>query len=375
MLFLLGCKEKKDFISFYNQFLELRNGDSNLSYEIDYKFKSFNSKKFQNRSATVLIEKNPLDSLFGANYIIDLDSVKYIYNGFNLFRLSEGNVIKVDMKKYPNAFVNSNIEKSLLMNSFIESTNLINQVESDSELTMDTFLITKDGKEYLSFKINFEDTEILKNQKLECQIDLKSNIVSSFEHEVQYLDGKQISISDTRRIDFDDDYFQDFMNGKFLQSAKPVAEFRPDEEDEIDVIGRIIEFKGYNFTSKDSFDIINDDAKFKVLDFYFSSCFPCIKSVEEINNIILSKEFDNISFYGLNYIDNKVRKNASIEKFITQHKMKYPTILIDKKVNDSFQAQVYPTIVILNEKNEVVYHHLGHNGELNKVLKSLLQEY
>lgn len=373
ILTIFSCQESDSFIVKYNEFVDSRNQSSKIAYEISYKGKSFNSSDFTVREAKVYIEKNVMDSIFGARFILDMDSCIYVYNGINLFQLLNENVIKVDVQKYPDAFINTNIEKDLLMRSFIGNSDILDLPRQDSSIILDTLVINRNGEEFLSIALNFTDNEDFSNQKLICEINLESNILALFDYQVEYMDSKQISISKIKRLHFDESYYSKYMNAQFLKNAKTVSDYRIDEKGEIDVVGQVVELTGINYKTRDSFAIVKDKSEFKVLDFYFSACFPCIKSVEEINEIILSNEFSNVSFYGLNYIDNNVRKNADIDKFVKQHKMQYPTILVEGDVVIKCQAQAYPTVLILNKENKILYHHVGFNGKLSEALNSLMK--
>jgi thiol-disulfide isomerase/thioredoxin len=127
----------------------------------------------------------------------------------------------------------------------------------------------------------------------------------------------------------------------------------------------------FDFSNKSKLTISNDDLKGKVvlLDFWFIGCPPCWKKFPILQSIY-EKYKGNSSFalFAVNRSDNPNRVFTRIEdKGYT-----FPVLLSTQKAMDDFGVYVYPSVVLLNKKGEVVF--MGELEEAELLLEKLLNE-
>lgn len=101
-----------------------------------------------------------------------------------------------------------------------------------------------------------------------------------------------------------------------------------------------------------------------VIDFWFTTCGPCIKEMPELNK--LKEEFGtaDVAWFGVTF-DSKEKVARLIEKI----KFDFTLIPDSKHLTDHFGIKFYPTTLIIDENRKVVY--TGEFGGLDKRIKEI----
>ncbi len=121
------------------------------------------------------------------------------------------------------------------------------------------------------------------------------------------------------------------------------------------------------FTTIDSNKIALNSEKLYLFDFWYMSCYPCIKSFPEIDKLINYDSLANkIQVISANCKDKKTEK---LNSFISYHKIRSPIISVyNYEFLDKFKS--FPTFVITDYKGIVLYVHIGYSPELFNILKN-----
>lgn len=101
-----------------------------------------------------------------------------------------------------------------------------------------------------------------------------------------------------------------------------------------------------------------------VLDFWYSSCYPCIKSFPFLNKI--SDMFDGkVKVVGINAVDKKI---ATIKESIKKYELAYPILMDSTNLVNRYFVSSYPTIVIVGRDLKVKYVKIGYSDNLMEEL-------
>lgn len=127
----------------------------------------------------------------------------------------------------------------------------------------------------------------------------------------------------------------------------------------------------FEFVNKEEELVSNTDLKGKVvwLDFWFIGCRPCWEVFPEVQRIH-DENKDNPSFalYAVN-------RNDDPEKVFTRIEEKgytFPVLRGTQEKMDDLGVYVYPTVILLNKKGEIVF--MGEFDKAESMLESLLDE-
>lgn len=117
------------------------------------------------------------------------------------------------------------------------------------------------------------------------------------------------------------------------------------------------------------------DLKGKVvlLDFWYRGCLPCIKTIP--NLIKLQEEFKGkLVIIGVNDVDIK----EDVTEFLRYKKANYySTYRSEINISKSLNFNSFPTLIIINQKGEIVKTEVGYNDEktLSKTIKDLIKNH
>lgn len=108
--------------------------------------------------------------------------------------------------------------------------------------------------------------------------------------------------------------------------------------------------------------------KIIVLDFWFTTCAPCIKEMPEMNK--LKEEFgtNKVAWFGVTY-DNKEKVNRLLSKV----QFDFTIVPNSQHLVDRFGIKFFPTTLIIDENRKIVYtgSFFKHNNRLEEIKTEL----
>lgn len=95
-----------------------------------------------------------------------------------------------------------------------------------------------------------------------------------------------------------------------------------------------------------------------VIDFWATWCKPCVNSIPQLAELSQSYKPEIVSFIGIS-IDSP-RNLSKVKPFASAVGITYPVLLdTDQQVMQDLNVTVIPTLLIANNKDEIVYVHEG----------------
>lgn len=107
-----------------------------------------------------------------------------------------------------------------------------------------------------------------------------------------------------------------------------------------------------------------------ILEFWYTSCLPCSKLVPILNKIKL-KYGEQISIYGINLHEYEEKYKYKIENYLKRTPMDFP-IMLASQLPMGLEISVFPTIIIINKENEVLYTKSGFSNELQEEIEAII---
>lgn len=110
-----------------------------------------------------------------------------------------------------------------------------------------------------------------------------------------------------------------------------------------------------------------------LLDFYYMSCLPCIKSLPHIQ--ILHEKFrkEGLLVYGVNALDNRNERRDDIKPFLERNKVTYPTLLADRSLEKQYKVVGHPTYVLVGKNGKVAFASFGFGEGMPNILEEAIQ--
>lgn len=109
--------------------------------------------------------------------------------------------------------------------------------------------------------------------------------------------------------------------------------------------------------------------RFVLLNFWFTSCAPCIQEIPELNQLVEKYRDKGVVFLAIG-LDNPER----IKDFLKKHPFSYNILPNGLRVARSFKVSSYPTHLLLNPEKEVVYSQVGYFSGLMHSLEIALNK-
>lgn len=108
--------------------------------------------------------------------------------------------------------------------------------------------------------------------------------------------------------------------------------------------------------------------KIIVLNFWSTSCAPCIKEMPQLNKLVEKMKDKDVVFIALASNENK---QDLINSFLPKHKFLYQIVPIE---GDDYNINVLPTHIIIGRDQKVIGEYVGGNDENIMKIESLLND-
>jgi thiol-disulfide isomerase/thioredoxin len=106
-----------------------------------------------------------------------------------------------------------------------------------------------------------------------------------------------------------------------------------------------------------SLDEIKGD-KLTIIDFWATWCKPCTKAMPKLNSLYQKYQDKGVSFIGISC--DGPRSISQVGAVVNSLSIDYPILTdIDCEVMNTHQFQAFPTLIMLNNNNKIIYVHEG----------------
>jgi len=134
-----------------------------------------------------------------------------------------------------------------------------------------------------------------------------------------------------------------------------------------------------NFLLKDiehqmqSFENLKGE-KLTLIDFWATWCKPCIKAIPGLNEIYKEYKVKGVNIIGVNC--DGPRSISKVEPMSNALAIQYPVLLyIDSALRIDLDVNYYPTLVMVNQKNEIVWIHEGYGHGDDELIKQQIEKH
>lgn len=363
-----------------NKVISNINNKTSISYDLTYRIKYFDYPDTTSTSAKTIIVKEKSDSLFGGYiWYSRKDSISdyikyYNLNSFYVINNNRKEVIRYDIEKpIPYGFTN-NFDGRLLKTYFLQDSGL-------KTLIQDPIYISKVSEEsgLLKLSIVYPDRDEIINQKRKILFDKSTDIVKQIIFRAELDSLQEYNEWNLYNINYDSHTIED-LEEKFRTVSKDYEfkEYQPPSKEESSPLikgQKAGNFRGeYLIKNKSEFDLADFSDNIIILDFWYKTCPPCIKSIPQLNNIYSKYESKGVKLFGLNDIDTDSISRMQLIPFLQKENIKYPLVLIDKTISEKYKVRGYPTLYIINKNGEIEYSKLGYSENLEKEVDSILNK-
>ncbi len=111
-----------------------------------------------------------------------------------------------------------------------------------------------------------------------------------------------------------------------------------------------------------------------IIDFWATWCKPCTKAMPKLNDLHHKYEQKGVSFIGISC--DGPRSISQVGAVASSLKIDYEILKdINCEVMNTLQLQAFPTLIMLNTKNEIIYVHEGFASGDEKEIEEKILKY
>jgi thiol-disulfide isomerase/thioredoxin len=155
----------------------------------------------------------------------------------------------------------------------------------------------------------------------------------------------------------------------FVPRGYELSEFRPEQREQLLPAASFApKFKARSISGK-KIDPARSGAKLVLLDFFYLSCYPCLKSAPYLDS--LYEKFGGKGLLVLG-IDNVDTKQQLLEGPAGHSSARYPVIADSCGITEKFLVQSYPTFYLIDQTGRIVYTAQGFSQEVFRQLNEII---
>jgi len=323
---------------------------NNLSYTLIHKNKVFFDNDTTEIKYKVYLKKNNEDTLYGYNFILENNNSYIInFNNKTYFFYPKKKIYYVIKPFY------SKYNDYILPNNKLEK--ITNSLEIKKNKKKGLIIIKKKNKNFKEFT-NIYSKHILSIKDKQYSKIIK-NVDYKFTNQYDVFAFTNFDYSSIINIEnklnlLRSNYFEKKLSKK---KKRNIVEYNSE-----------INFKGFDIKENKNIELKSLYGKIIILDYWYMSCYACIKTIPFINKLNETYSRNDIIVLGVNIIDKS--KNSMLNKFAKDNSMNYPIIITDE---NPLKINSFPTIVLINKQGKIIFSYSGYNKEKEKELQRIIE--
>ncbi|HJW28343.1 MAG TPA: TlpA disulfide reductase family protein [Saprospiraceae bacterium] len=347
-----------------------------MTYDVDLSSKFF-TKEPNIFKARVRLVKDNHDPLFKGFVHIDLDSIIMGYDGQHLYQyLQKRSTLYVDNPLInPGTFIKSTEYKDLVDDGFLNnSLGLIRYIQDTTiqKRYADTLI---DQVPCLGIRFFLPDRDEYTGIRFYVALDSQTNSYKFKSFATTFQGNQQVMEWKFSHVSYSNDTIIDEQKEMFSRKYDHIVDISQTPEEKKDL-------KVYDFSKLEG-PVLNQDvhirldtikAPFYILDFWYSSCMPCIKMIPQINTLADKYHEKGILVMGINMIDNQVKDKSRLDRFLTYNPMHYSTIMLPENIQKEIGLEGFPTCILLDRNFKLIFSDVGFNEHLLDEVSAILDE-
>jgi thiol-disulfide isomerase/thioredoxin len=162
-----------------------------------------------------------------------------------------------------------------------------------------------------------------------------------------------------------------FLSKYYIEEELPIEEAETRQDVEIDFSS----LSGKVLGKAETMVLSDVKAELIILDFWYSSCYPCIKTIPVVNALYDQFKDKGVQVFGVNIIDDEVKSKSRMEKYIRNNPMAYETLMAEGDSYATWVPNGYPTLFILDKNFKLIYEHKGFTENMADEITAFIQSY
>src|SRR5690554_6504369 len=300
VVFFIGCKPKIDNETLVKQTIEKYKNHTSISYDIVYTMKFFDEDEPFDVQSKVLIKKVENDTVFESKFLYSRkDSLTEVSKYYDTDFLYVINHREQKITRYKEDFspITGAVDGNLIDTYFHNIEKIEKKLRKE-----DIQVSYKDSIDFLKLTFQYSDFEDYYGMEESIYIRKSTKTIEKITYQAKYKDQIQINKWLLSNIKFDDVRENDFEKAvtNYFENYT-LEDYKPLTEEDFKLLENGIpapKIKGKIYPNyKDEITWKSD--KILVIDFWYTTCMPCIKAIPHLNKLQANYK-DYIEVVGVN---------------------------------------------------------------------------
>jgi thiol-disulfide isomerase/thioredoxin len=114
--------------------------------------------------------------------------------------------------------------------------------------------------------------------------------------------------------------------------------------------------------------------KWTLLDFWYSTCYPCIQALPALERIHEAFASERFQVLGVNHADSDSAGLARLPGFLAHNPIRYPILLVEQQVLRDYKIKVWPSFYLISPEGRVHQTFLGYGGSRGEDFYQLMEK-
>lgn len=375
VLIAVSCQKDLEPEEVVRQTIEKYEAAQSMTYDIEYMWKSFDSDEPWYFNTSVALERVKEDSVFGGKLAYARkDSIFHVLKVYVPGKALYINHTEKEVTEYNTAEtgkwpITGNADGSSTGVYFLDVERL-NKKLANEEYELNY----RDSSAYVIADLKFPDDEDYTGKEENIYFNKKNLTIDKIRFKADYMDQVQRNHWIISNIVFDElsDKYYEELTADYLADYKLTEYEEPDESFyDLLVAGETAPLLTGKYFPNYEEDVDLKLDKITILDFWYTTCMPCIKAIPELNKI-KAEYGEFVDIVGVNPYETKKEQEEKINKFLNRTPMDYPIFFVDK-IPEEYNIRAFPTLYVLDKDYKVLYTKLGYGEDLFDILDEELK--
>ena len=367
LAFLLNsCQKNPDPENLIRKFSSKKHDLFQIAWQFSYKSPIKNDTITSKANAWV--KYNARDTNWYADLIVSNENgnIGIYYKGKGYEYNTRKNTLTLFPQKYAKYAANLNNSEFIL---YFTNPKLLESTIKDSLNKIQVLDTTFNNQKTWALKIKYPDKNDRKNNTKILFFDRKNYNLIGIESKSYIIWGwqwSQVKI-DSLSTNLDNNHIAKTIENLKQKAKLDTLKLGGEQEEEsfsLLQIGTLApEIYGHIYQTKDTFVLSKQNAKLYVIDFWYQTCSPCMKSIPYLIELYDKYKKDGLLVIGVNSIDNTPNRYPLIKKFIEFKNITYPIIMSERKIDINYKVPGYPTLYVLDQNKHIIFYEVGFNPD------------
>ncbi len=345
-----------------------------VSYTATARLKLFSGTDTNTMNGKVFLTHDTKDTFFhGKMWYTDNDTFYSFTNGIKIYQVDKQNrsATSYDLKKGESWAIIGNTHHDVVWKYFMEPGALKEYADTANTLTMQPDTIVN-GHTCYAILIKFPDEGDFTKHKRWLYINKEDYAPIFTKRKIKYQGNYQYNEILIHAYTFNNVPASRFAV-KQIPSSYKVEEYKRKEIKplEIGTPAPAIIGKRYSTMTDKTIDF---KEHITVLDFWYTTCGPCIKAIPQMEKIKEKYAGTEVKVYGINTYDNDSIGIARLPKFLEFNPIQYPIILVNRDLPAAYHIQGWPTFYIIDTEGKVAYSSIGASDKVADEISSVVDK-